>query len=750
MNDSRSFDPQRRAVLQGGLAAGAAGALGAPGEVRGQPRVPRSAPPARQMEDHVFSWCNLCPWRCGVVVRRDEQGRIARLEGNPAHPQNEGLLCSRGHAGIMDVYSEDRIKQPLLRDGPRGSDRWQPVSWETALDYIGERLRAVREAHGPEGISVLAHSYWKKPYHRLARAIGTPNFVDSVWAMCLGPRMLSYDLVAGRPLTGMETLDLRRTRYFLIFGRNLAESFLNGEVRDWMEAVADGARSVYVDPRHTITADRSHEWLPIRPLTDHALVLALIHTVIEEGLYDAEFVEAYCTGLDELRERVASYTPEWAAAETDIDAADIRRIAREMAEAAPAVLAYAPRRLTRTSNDVGLGVGIAVLNSLFGAWDRYGGIFRPQRLEIPEPDLPAFPEPSAEPVDGTGVSDRYPLAHPQFGLASTFWPAVASQEPYPVKAMIAAGNNALKNSGFPGVVRRAIEQLDLFVATDIQPNETNRLADVILPEPSYLERYDDLQEGWGYRGWVAVRMPGMEPLHDTREPWLICRGIAAELGREAYFPHESVRDLIEERLDKAGYRLEELAEEGVITTGADPAHNFPREHGASSRFDTPSGKVELVPSRLVEHGLDDALAYRREVERRDGELHFLFGRVSFHTHTRTQNNPWLAEFMEANPLWIHEETAAERGIADGDTVEAIDRRGCREVFEARVTVRIRRDAVYTAHGFGRDDPRLSVAHSSGTSATTFASPDIDPTSGAAAMLRGLVRVRRIDPSEEVS
>ncbi|WP_242464206.1 molybdopterin-containing oxidoreductase family protein [Halorhodospira halophila] len=702
------------------------------------------------MEDHVFSWCNLCPWRCGVIVRRDDNGRIARLEGNPDHPQNEGLLCSRGHAGVMDVYNQDRIKQPLLRDGPRGSDRWRPVSWDEALDLIGERLRAVRDEHGPQGISVLAHSYWKKPYHRLAQALGTPNFIDSVWAMCLGPRMLSYELVAGRPLTGIETLDVRRTRYFLIFGRNLAESFLNGEVRDWMRALADGAKSVYVDPRHTITADRSHEWLPIRPLTDHALVLALIHTVIEEELYDSAFVEDYCTGLDELRERVAGYTPEWAAEETDIDAADIRRIAREMAEAAPAVLAYAPRRMARTRNDVGLGVAIAVLNSLFGVWDRHGGIFRPQRLEIPEPDLPEFPESAAEPIDGTGVPDRYPLANPQFGLASTFWSALAAQDPYPVKAMIAAGNNAMKNTGFPGVVRRAIDQLDLFVATDIQPNETNRLADVILPEPSALERYDDLQEGWGYRGWIAVRMPGMEALHDTRDPWRICQGIAAQLGLEDYFPHGSVRELIEDRLEKAGYDFEALAEKGVITTEADPAHNFPREHGASSRFDTPSGKVELVPSRLVEHGLDDALDYRREVERGGGELHFLFGRVSFHTHTRTQNNPWLAGFMEENPLWIHEETASERGIVDGDTVEVIDSRGCREVFHARVTARIRRDAVYTAHGYGRDDPRLSVAHGRGGSATTFASPDIDPTSGAAAMLRGLVHVRRIEPSEGVS
>lgn len=270
-------------------------------------------------------------------------------------------------------------------------------------------------------------------------------------------------LVAGRELGGNETLDLENCKYFLMMGRNVTESLHNGETLGWIDGVANGAKVTYVDPRYTITASKADEWLSIRPLTDHAFLLALIHVVIKGGLYDTQFVAEYVTGLDELAAKVEQYTPEWQEEITTIPADTVRRIALEMAQKAPAVLVYSPRRLTRSSNDLGTGMSISILNSLFGVWDRNGGIFTPQTFKIPEITLPEFPhahvtrgetggdfdfaqkpfatdaEGKIQRADGAGVVGRWPLANAQYGLTNEMWRAMAEQDPYPLKALLTAG-----------------------------------------------------------------------------------------------------------------------------------------------------------------------------------------------------------------------------------------------------------------------------------------------------------------------
>lgn len=292
-------------------------------------------------------------------------------------------------------------------------------------------------------------------------------------------------------------------------------------------------------------------------------------------------------------------------------------------------------------------------------------------------------------------------------------------------------------------IRRAIGQLDFFVAADIAPNEMNQYADILLPEASYLERYDDLQTGGAKEGFVAVRMPAMKPLHDTRDAWTICKQLAGRLGLGAWFPHASAAELIDERLKKAGLSLAELETKGIVKKPADPARNFPREHGLPSVFPTPSGKVELVPSRLKALGMDDALDYLPQVRPQDGEFHFTFGRVGFHTHARTQNNPWLADLMGENELWIDPDAASRQGIRDGDRVEVADRNSRKETLRAKVTRRIRPDTVFMVHGFGHFDPRMRTAHGKGAADANLASRDRDGHLGTVAMGRSLVRVRKL-------
>lgn len=713
----------------------------------------------------VYGFCDMCYWRCGLKVK-SRDGKAVKIDGNIEHPNNRGVVCGKGNAGLMVAYDPDRLKYPMIRVGKRGSGEFKKVSWEEALDFTAQKLLEVKEKYGSHSLALVGHGTWEKPYHRLAHAFGTPNTTSPVFGLCCGARGAANMMIAGKNLTGNETIDLENTKYFLMMGRNVTESLHNGETLGWIDGVANGAKVVYVDPRYTITASKAKEWLAIKPLTDHAFLLALIHVVIKEKLYDKEFVAEYTQGLDELWEVVKNYTPEWAEKETDITAETTVRIAHEMAEHAPSVIVYSPRRLTRSDNDFGMGMAIATLNSLFGVWDRKGGIFTPQTFKVPEPDLPEFKHAHGHRVekggdfnfddyeivdehghivraDGAGVKDRWVFANPKYGLTNEMWKAISEQKPYPIKALITAGGNAFTNTNDREIVETALHNLDFYVAADVMPNEMNRYADVILPEATYLERYDDLQIGGAREGYVAIRMPAMKPLHGTRDAWTICKQLANRLDLGDYFPHENIESLIEDRLSKVDLTRAELEEKGIIKTEIKPEVNFPREYGKKSVFPTPSGKVEFIPSALKQNNLTHILQYKPQVSPNDNEFYFTFARVGYHTHARTQNNIWLADLMAENELWIHPESAEKYNIKSGDKVKVTDRRGHSQTIKTKVTIRIRKDTVFMVHGFGQQDDRMKTAYQKGALDAYLASNDQDQILGTIAMGRSLVTVEKI-------
>ena len=768
MTHDPKFNLSRRAFLGSAVAGSAVTIAGLPSQTLAHVNAPHPDEPLKPTTE-VYGFCDMCYWRCGLKIR-SRDGRAVKIDGNPEHPNNWGVVCGKGNAGLQVAYDPDRLKYPMRRVGERGENKWEQISWEEAFDEVAENLLKVKEKYGSHSLAMIGHGTWEKPYHRLAHAFGTPNTSSPVFGLCCGPRGLGNMLVTGRNLTGNETIDLENCKYFLMMGRNVTESLHNGETLGWIDGVANGAEVVYVDPRYTVTASKAKEWLAIRPLTDHAFLLGMIHVVVNEELYDKDFVSQYCEGLDELKARVQKYTPEWAEKETTIPADTIRRVAREMAAKAPAVMVYAPRRLTRSTNDLGTALSITILNSLFGVWDRTGGIFTPIKMKIPDIDIPEFTHASvnkAERVetggdfdysspyavddhghvqraDGAGVQGRWPLGNPVYGLTNQLWQAMADQDPYPIKALMTAGGNGFFNSTDYEKIHKAIANLDFFVASDVMPNEMNLYADIILPEASYLERYDDLQTGGAREGYVAVRMPAMEPLHGTKDAWTICKELANRMDLGQYFPHDSIKEIIADRLDKAGLSLAEIEEKGIITQPRDPAVNFPREHGGTSVFPTESGKIEFIPSSLKQMQMDDALDYEQQVLPEEGEFHFTIGRVGYHTHARTQNNIWLAEFMKENTLWIHPEPAKARSINEGDYVTVKDKAtGRTEKIKAKVTNRIRPDTVFMVHGFGHTDPRMKTANGQGGADSNIASAGVDKRIGSTSMGLSLVTVEKV-------
>jgi thiosulfate reductase/polysulfide reductase chain A len=754
----------RRAFLKGMAGATALSAAGLATEAQARITAPHDLEELKDYEEH-WGFCDMCYWRCGLKVR-SRDGKAFKIDGNPEHPLNRGVVCGKGNSGIQVAFAPNRLKQPMERTGARGDNQWRPIPWDEALDKVAHELNKVKEKYGPQALVMIGHGTWEKPYHRLSHAFGTPNTTSPVFGLCCGPRGVANMMIAGRDLTGNETIDLENCKYFLMMGRNVTESLHNGETLGWIDGVANGAKVVYADPRYTITASKADEWLPIRPLTDHAFLLALIHAVIKGGLYDKQFVAEYVDGLDELAARVEKYTPEWQEEITTIPAETVRRIALEMAQKAPAVFVYSPRRLTRSANDLGTGMSISILNSLFGVWDRKGGIFTPQTIKVPEIDLPEFPhahvargetggdfdfaqnpfatdaEGKVQRADGAGVKGRWPIANPQYGLTNEMWRAMAEQEPYPLKALLTAGGNGFTNSTDYDTVRKALMNMDFYVAADVIPNEMNSYADIILPEASYLERYDDLQTGGAREGFIALREPAMQPLHDTKGSWDICKELSQRMGLEAFFPHDSVADMLDDRLKKAGYSLAELKKTGIIKLAANDKINFPREFGGKSVFPTPSGKIELVPSQLKALGIEDAIEWAEQPRPKDGEFHFTFGRIGFHTHARTQDNIWLNYFMPENVLWINPEPAKKLGIADGDTVEIHDRKGRGGSIKAKVTHRIRPDTVFTVHGFGHWDKRMTTAAGKGLSDSELASDTREKHIGSISMGTSMVTVKK--------
>jgi len=715
---------KRRTFLAGSMAAAAAALVSG----CSRPLQNVAGAPARR---RVPTYCEVCFWKCGAFahVVGDE---VVFLEGNPATPINNGRLCARGNAGVGFLNDPDRLRCPMRRTGPRGSGKFEEISWDEANAEIAAKLQEIAGVHGPEAVALFFHGSAGKYFTHLLKAYGSPNFAQPSYAQCRGPRDEGYRLTFGTGLGSPEPTDIENARFILLIGSHLGENMHLLQAQEFSEAVARGAHVAVADPRFSVAASKARWWLPVRPGSDQALLLALIHVVLEEGLYDREFVERHAIGLEELRAGVKDKDPEWAEFRTDIRAATIREVAREMAKAKPAVLIHPGRHATWYGNDVQRARAMAILTALMGAWGREGGILVPHAMKVAKVGpMPAYPESNRPPADGAGT--KFPFATD--GIASEMREATRTGDPYPVKAWIVSGTNLIKTLPNTAETLEAIAKLDLLVSVDILPSEIVAHSDYVLPECTYLERWDAFNNPAFKRPFVAVRAPAVDPRFDTRSAWDIALGLGQAMGLGAHFPFATQEDELREQAKASGLDWDALLRDGAIVA---------RETGGTTEspvFDTPSGKIELFSRQLLDAGFDPVPLFYETPPPPDGFARLIYGRAPMHSFGRTQNNRYLSELMAENAAWIAPGLAERWGVRDGQKVVLENQDGATTTaVRVRVTERIREDAVYMVNGFGHHAPGMRRADERGAADSDLITRyEVDPHMGGTGMRVNFVR-----------
>lgn len=664
----------------------------------------------------IPTYCEVCFWKCAGWVYLNEEGKIWKIVGNDEDQHCSGRFCPRGTGGVGMYYDTDRLKTPLIRVNERGSQVFREASWDEALTLIATKMQEISSKYGPESMTLFSHGSGTAYYSTLFKAFGSGNIAEPSYAQCRGPRDEAFIATFGEEVYSPEITDIRDTKCLVLIGSHLGENMHNGQVQEMSDAIDKGAAIITVDPRYSTVAGKSKFWLPIKPSTDIALLLAWMNELIYSELYDKKYVEKYCTGFDKLKEHVKDFTPEWAYGITTLKPDLIKQSVREMANASPSVIVHPGRHVTWYGDDTQRIRAIAILNALLGSWGRRGGFYRPARFELASYPLPPFKEQSKTWNDL--FPGKYPLASSPVSNAIIDASIPENNPAYPVKGWFVNSTNLIMTIPNQQNTLRAIQNLDLLVAVDTMPMEIAGWADVVLPECTYLERYDSIRTAPHRKPAIALRMPATEPLFDTKPGYQIARELSIKLGLADYFPFEKQEDLLDWQLKEAGTSLDEMKKTGVKTFERDADDIYFAEN-ENVEFYTDSGKIELYSTYFEAAGFDALPVYTPHEEPPSGFYRLIYGRAPMHTFSRTANNPNLTDLMDENSVWINPVVAKEWGIINDQYIWLKNQDDIISDFpvKARITERIRWDSVYMVHGFGHARKELKRSFGKGANDT---------------------------------
>jgi anaerobic selenocysteine-containing dehydrogenase len=671
-------------------------------------------------------------------VTVDEAGPTpvaVKLRGAPEHPYSQGELCPKVNRMLDRVYAPDRLLHPMRRTGPKGSGEFERITWDEALTEIAARLHEVIDTHGPEAVlpyssagnqSVLAMMGLSS---RFFHHLGTSRLVR---ALC-GPTVGAGMAMTNGSRLGADPLDVVHSQLILLWGTNTR--LTNRHLWPYVEQAREaGARLVVVDPMRTITADavdpaRGDRFLQPLPGTDVALILALAHVIIRDDLIDHEWVAAHTLGFEELREHVATATPDWAAAITGVDAADIEALARDYATTRPAMI----RTLIGAEHhEQGAMIhrALACLPALTGSWrDRGGGMAR---------SVGSWQE---QLIDDHALHRPDLLAgrDPRWVNMSRLAEALTDLDDPPVHALVVWNANPVVVVPDAARIRRGLARDDLFtVVHDQFLTDTARFADIVLPATSQLE-HDDVVTAWGHlwMGWNEAAIPPVGESVDNTE---LFRRLARAMGLTEPCLFDDDATILRDALPSID--LDRLRAEHWVKVP------FPEDGRpwADGGFPTPSGKVEFLSRRLEVMGQPALPTFvpAREGPHGDPEL---LGRYPLQLltpkhHTRFLNSSYShlpkhgpaegGPFVELDPV-----DAAARGLAEGDRARVFNDRASLEL-PVRIEHRMRPGVVAVPFGWWRHQ------HPDGEVANSLTSDRLTDWGGGVAYADTLVQVARAD------
>lgn len=672
-----------------------------------QPDAMAAAAPAKIVYKHGV--CGICELNC-AMKGKIENGRLVKLEGKAADQHSRGSLCAKGNSGINMLYDPDRLKSPMIKTVkgrvPGQDPKWKKVTWDDATNQAAAAIKKAIDEYGPQSVIWIGH-------HKgvdFLNAIGSPNDI-SHQSTCNNVRQLATQLVLG---TGNYVPDFENSKYILCFGWDQLGKGKNSFARGPMHAKNEnGAKLVVFDPRLSTTAAKADEWIPIRPGTDLAVILAMLNVVISENRINKEYVENYIFGYEELAAEVKKYTPEWAAKISDVPADMIRKIAREFSGGCPAIIPIHKREAIQSHpGGFELVRACLALMAITGNIERKGSIMLPRAAALNNPRAAKTPPAikDSRRVDGGHMfplSITRPNSGP--GLYQSVPDMILADQPYPVKVAIIYGQS-LQSMPNPQKWVKAFEKLDYIININIYPDEIATIADVVLPESTYLERSEISVRITNARyPQIAISEPMIKELHDTKDADEIKYMIAKKLGLEKYMTPIGEKAL-NYKLKRYGITYQQSLEKGGLISG--PKEFVPK---VLTELKTESGKIQIYSPKLKEMGyhplpwFDEGWVLKPEKE---DIFHMVTTRPPTHRHAKTHNLKWLHEITPKGVVYMNTSRARKLGIKNEDMIQMTTSYG-EGTAEVKLTEGIRPDTICVVHGFGQKSPLMKLAYQDG-------------------------------------
>lgn len=680
--------------------------------------------------------CEMCFWRCQLVGKvRDN--RLVKLEGNPKSIDNGRSICARGNAGIKLLYDPDRLKYPLQNVGKRGEPVWKRISWDQALDICASKLKEVMGKYGPEGIAMFPHgSSAKYPMDFFEYTLGTPNISEASFFQCRGVRDTAYWATMGS--APAENVDMANAKAIFLMGCHFGENVHVSHVKNYLKGLENGAKLIVLDPRFSAAVSKADIWVKIKPGTDTAFLLSVMRYLVENKKYDTAFVEKYCKGFDEFKVGISHATLDWGAKICDVPAAQIKETADLLAASAPHVSIHPGRHVSWYGNDFQRMRANACLTALLGAVGVKGGLVKPKVPKLGKVSWPKLHD--SEEKNLRLMQQRHHYSPPGTPT-DMIRHAALSGKPYPIKACVTWGQNPIQTVPNQSITAKMLELMDFVMVVDVLPTDITMYADILLPEASYLERYDYIRTGtqWdladAQQQFISARMPLVNPVssdHERKDSVWITNRLAERLGYKDKIPVQTEEEMIDRQLAEAGLSIKQLrAEEGIhLQPGKDP-------YGIAPDFE-----VQLYNEEMKGFGFPPVPTYIEVEDVPKGFARLVYGRSPVHTFNRSQNNVWLVHEMPENPVWLNDESASKMGLADGDRVELVNQDGIksRTTTTVKVTPGIRKDTVYMVHGYGSINPALTVGCGKGMDDQSLITKlAVDPETGAHGMRNNFVQ-----------